>query len=287
MGIAAAIASAMFALSLGAASAATTAIDGVNLPGGGTSLWDPANPASDTQCEDIPAGFAAVDDGSLAGNTDAFDGGFVLSVDGTPFVDGDGDGDKVQRTLAAGPATVEGLAITAQIRTFKTSAALRYLVTLKNVGASQVTKEVELGSGLGSDAGTVIEASSDLNKTLDAADTWVVTSDGAPFDDPLVGQVFSGKGATVDISNVIAAPETPDAEDCSMVDFPLTLNPGQSQQLMFFATMSPTSGGAAAAQQGMTKFASQKKLERGGLLDGIDPRKYKRIVNWRLVRPRR
>ncbi|PWG73305.1 hypothetical protein DF186_23755, partial [Enterococcus hirae] len=70
---------------------------------------------------------------------------------------------------------------------------LRIYLSLENPTGAPIDVEIEQGSDLGSDSATVIEADDTGDSLLTAADKWVLTSDAAPFDDPLISNTFFGE----------------------------------------------------------------------------------------------
>jgi len=283
---------AAFTAGISPASAAIENIDGVALAGGGASTWDAQNPNTGSTCSDVPDGaYTPVEDGAVGGNADGFDGGLMLSIGGTAFVDSNDQGDRVGAQLIAGPELVNGMQVTTTARAMGTgTAVLRYIVKLKNTDpVNPVTREIELSSDLGSDQDSMVEATGSGDLLLTNLDRSIITSDGATFEDPLVSHIFFGPGTPlVKTQNIINTPGEVDEEDCLMVDFNVTLAPNASKSLLFFAELTPVTGASplVTAQAGLTKYSAQKKLTGAGLLTGIGTKTFKSYLNWKLVAPR-
>jgi hypothetical protein len=142
-----------------------------------------------------------IDDASTLTNDDAFDGGGVLTVDGT-FV-GDDD-DSVEETtnggdttLAMTPQTISGLQVDLSFRIIGTDGVIRELLTLTNPTAAPITAEVTTESNWGADGATSIAGTSSGDATFTTADRWMVATEGAtePAGDAIPGAVFYGPGS--------------------------------------------------------------------------------------------
>ena len=281
----ASIASAVATLALaGTASAVLEPIDGVVLQsGGGAASWD-AFPDV-LACVEVDS-YSPVDDGSftsgLVTQSNAFNGGLVLHVFSAStgyrgFLDGDGQGDHVGRSLTVGPRTVLDLRITRTDRGLKGSPTLRSLVKLTNTTDHKLTRVVSFCSFLGSDEDTGVRASSSADHKFTVADRWVVTSDSATTPArPPVTHVFSGKGTLRVTKTVFCAPGPQDS-GCVGQQLKFTLGAGKTRYLLFYAEMHDTNENAILA----TPKYNNKHLT-AALLAGISQTVKSRILNWDL-----
>lgn len=189
----------------------------------------------------LSIGDAALDpDGENDG--DPFDYALMLLVDGEPF------GASLRPTIttssiADGPFPVRGLDTTVSHVALSGVATLRTMATFTNTGTTTVNAVVTMVTNVGSDSNTTVRASSSGDLALDVADRWVVTSDnGMPeAGDAVVTHVLGGPGA------VPVAPALVSSEvfECSgtqgvLVEYPLTVPPGESRALLLFTDLHAT-----------------------------------------------
>lgn len=252
---------------------------GTALSSQGVAFWDFYNQASACNSTD---GFTPLYDGGYVGSDDAFDDGFVVRVGATDFKDPDALATREGNVVRTGaPASVEGLLVSGTARAIQTSPTLQYLVKMRNPGATVVNTTVQVDSGLGSDGGTTVLASSNGNVTHENADRWLVSADAAaaPFGDPIVTQVLKGKKAP-------AATTVTDFlglafNDCATVEYTVKVPSGKTRYLLLFAEQNDDSGaGRKAAIKHASVYDSQKTM--GKVLKGVAPKIYSKIVNWNL-----
>jgi hypothetical protein len=264
-------------VAVGVAQAVTREIDGFGLAAGGRG-WD--FEPTDAACI-LDPGFAPVEDGTLATGRlgdDAFDGGLLVGVDGTGFVDGDGQGDLKKKAkafaFAVGPDSTGALTVA------RTEVAkghyLRSLIRLTNPSASPFTGTISWDSDLGSDGDEVTQASSSGDRSFTDADRWVVSSEpgaNAWEDDPTLTFVLYGKGARAR-DTVVDGP----GSNCLTVNFESLQIPGNATRyLLFYTEMS--------AHPRVARRAARKYDDRGlssRLLEGISRKVRAQILNWDL-----
>src|SRR5262249_21297231 len=121
------------------------------------------------------------------GLSDAYDGAFVLEVNGVAFKDPDGVVDLTGSTLTSDVVTLSGLQTQVQYFFDPNSPTVRVLFSFTNPSANTIAVVATVDSDLGSDGATTIEASSSSDKVVDPTDRTFVSSDFAPFDDPVLG----------------------------------------------------------------------------------------------------
>jgi len=220
-------------------------------------------------------------DSTYLGQDDAFDGGFMLEFGGTDFKDPDDLATREGNTInLGGAADADGLKVSAVARAIQTSPTLQYLVKLRNPSGTGITSTVRLSTDLGSDSGTTILQDSSGNSVHGDNDRWLVSADAAtaPFDDPIVTQAYRGKNAKAasTVSDPLAS-----ADECLGVDFTVKVPAGATRYMLFFAQLHDNSGaGKNAAFKDAGAFNGQKSM--AGVLKGISPKIYSKIVNWNL-----
>jgi hypothetical protein len=262
--------------------AVTTPIDDVDLEAaGGDAIFDAENygdecgPSGDGECF-----FTPVSDGSAFGNSDAFDEGLVLGIEGQSFVDDDDEGDLTGQQLTVGPVMLAGLQVTRIERALAGSPTLRTLVKLKNTKRKKsVRRRIILSSDLGSDSGTTIRRSSSGDVFFNPADRWMVSSDDpttADLGDPPVTFVTYGKGKPR-VKPLHAA--LLHGRDDLTASYSVRLARKRTAYLMFFTELSETNESAIS---GTSKF-NAKKLN-ASLKDGLSKKIQKKILNWDLAK---
>lgn len=266
------------------ARAAVVDIDGTDLTGD-NATWDlEADFAygSGGPCV-AKHGFTPAEDGSWGAQTDAFDGGLYIVVDGKTFDDNDGNGTKKGQTMKVGPTTMSRLDIRRTERALQTSPTLRSLVTFKNPTNDVISVPVIWDSAVGSDDSEATRASSDGDTFLTKTDRWFVSSDDptSPSDPPVTMALY-GKGPVDEkVASVIWAPEDdppdPPGEGCISLKYSLKIPAKSTRYLMFFTEMNDTNENAIASA---AKFNSVKA--GNDLLVGLSDAEMKKILNWNL-----
>jgi hypothetical protein len=125
---------------------------------------------------------AAVAASTSAGGTtmsvleDAYDGYGALSVDGAYyFGNGPGALECGDRQLVGAPQQMGSLSVQRKVFVPADDAFIRWMNILTNTSAEAVTAELRAGNNLGSDADTIIAATSSGDRLADSSDTWAVT----------------------------------------------------------------------------------------------------------------
>lgn len=151
------------------------------------------------------------------GQNDAFDGigGIVINGEGYLVPPGDASApvDLTGSKLTSASAPVGGLNVSTEWYGLPGQSTIRYLVTLQNPGATDVTTTVEMDNELGSDNGTTIQGSSSgQSTTYPTNERWFATSQGNtdPSSDPPINQVVTGPGAVRSPGTVVECPEVDD-----------------------------------------------------------------------------
>jgi hypothetical protein len=123
-----------------------------------------------------------IGDASLpgAGLGDAYDNALCLFVNGAPFLN-PATVDLTGTTVTTGPQTLSGLSVVYQYFFLTSTPVVRALASFTNPTPAPITATIGFEINLGSDTGTVIEATSSGDTTFTTADRWVVTSDGSPL----------------------------------------------------------------------------------------------------------
>jgi hypothetical protein len=253
--------------------AVQTPLDEVELEAaGGDAIFDMQDDADTCFAETDVYG---IDDGEAFGDSDAFDGGLVLWVNGVPFVDGDGEGDLVGDQLTVGPESFSGVNVRRIERGLPGSPTLRTLIELKNTKKKKTTVNLTLDSDLGSDSSTEVRETSSGDAFFSARDRWVVTSDDADdASDPPVTEALFGKGKVTRLAHGLVGIEL----ECFVAGYNVTL-PGKAKRyLLLFTEMSDTN---ASAISGAAKF-DKKKLS-GALKSGLKKSVRKKVVNWNIA----
>jgi hypothetical protein len=213
------------------------------------------------------------------GHSDAYDGAFVLSVNGVVFKNPDAIVDLTGSTVTSDPVVLSGLTTTVEYFFSTSSPTIRALYSFKNPSSSPITASLRWNSDLGSDASTIIETTTNGNNTLEASDRWLITSDAAPFNDPVLTWVRSGPGTIQAVPNTERTPSVLNggALDKYVERFDVTVPAGHTRRLMFFSQLHST---VAEAQSAVSVFDSNASLTAAGLLAGLSNDQLAEIVNW-------
>lgn len=245
---------------------------------GGDAGFDPAN--NEDGCFLASRYYGAVSDGSYRGKSDAADGGLLLFVQGRSFVDSDGTGALVGGRLKVGPETLAGVKVTRTDTALPGSPTLRDLVRIENTTDRTLERDLMVHTDVGSDNTTIIEATSGGRPVFSRSERWLVTSDAAPFEDPLVTHAFFGKGEVT--GPVQAAGAFPDdgsgiGEDCIFAVFDVKLRSGQTSYLLFFLQLAET------RDEALDNAAAFDRRKLGvALTDGLSGKVRRKIINWDL-----
>jgi hypothetical protein len=259
--------------------AVSTPIDDVELEAaGGDAVFDAENYFEDCGATgDGECYFTPVDDGDAFGDSDAFDGGLALTVEGKGFVDPDENGDLTDQQLIVGPVTLAGLKVTRIERALPGSPTLRTLVKLKNTRKQTLRRTIGLISDLGSDSSTRIFRSSSGDFAFSPADRWVATTDDPTSpSDPPVTSVFYGKGKP---RIKLASGTAIQGIDNLDASFDVRLKRRTTGYLLLFTELSDEGADAVA---GTAKF-NRKKLD-ASLKEGLSRSVRNKALNWDLAK---
>lgn len=243
------------------------------------ATWDMANGL--LGCSVI--GFSPLYDGMFGSATDAWDGGFIISLDGTSwgFSDPDGIGSLSDGNFTMGPATTGGLVVSRIERVIKGSPTLRDIIVLENPTGAAITDTLWIDTDLGA-GDPAIQATSSGDKTFTRADRWVVNTDApnAPFTGPPATQVFSGIGAKVHINKVLAdLVGGVGSPGCLGVQMSVTVPKNSTRYVILFAQLHTAKRiGPAKAD---VKMFNARALSPT-LLAGFPRAKYRYVLNWDL-----
>jgi hypothetical protein len=265
------------ALTLVAASCAATALAAKSRPihlltvvGQDETAWD-----ADTGGEGI---FTPVDDGTTFEggyvHLDAFDQGLELEVDGTPFVDPDGEATVKNNAYTVGPTRAGDLRVRRYERV--RGPYLRTLIELKNTSNAPVETEANIHSDLGSDGDeTVIDSSNAAAGTYELDDRWVISTQDDPpvvWEDPALTFVTYGPGGEPP-----ATLEQGFGSGDFEYDYEARVPANKTRYLLLFTEMH---GFIETAQDDTAKYDDANLNAK--LLGGIAESKHKAIVNWDL-----
>jgi hypothetical protein len=271
-------------LALGSSTAWATEI---TLSGGEDSLWiagddgviinggpqggfcDVRSAGSGAYLED-----AALPDQNGGFQGDAFDCAAMVWVGDRQY---GGVGDFTTNEVNFRETAIAGLGVQMSYRALSTQSTLRVLLRLSNSGGPPVSAEVAYVNNFGSDAATMVTASSDGDLAYTTADRWIVTDDSTTGEDPANTSVFYGPGSPRETpTSANQTVFTSGGTEGSLETFSLVIEPGTTQTLMFFQQLNPTSVEAAAdaAQYDSTPPPGHP------LTEGMTPADFGTIVNW-------
>ncbi len=220
----------------------------------GTSMRLPVTlTGTDTSTYDITCD-GELNDGGYAGATDAYDGAYRLDVAGNnfPCVNTAGVGLNGREAII-GPNTLNGVRVTRRVYVPTAGLFARYLETLENPGATDVTVSVRVFSNLGSDSSTrIIVAPSATNNR------YAVTADNGS--DPALAHVFGGTGGAVSATTQYIA-----NNDNAIYTWSVTVPAGGRVSLLHYAVQRARSDTAAAT----TQAEALANGTQAGMFDGL------------------
>jgi hypothetical protein len=198
-----------------------------------------------------------------------------MAVNGTQYRDPDGAFATTANSVSGSPRTIAGLTVSGDYFFFSGSPTVRALYTFTNPTGAAINVTVALGHNVGSDTATVVEATGDGDTVVEGVDAWTVTSDAAPFSDPVVLLSRFGQGGQIGVASstvVFAAGE----ED--MIDnYSLSVPAGQTRRLMLFSRLGADAATVIAAAPTFNNLAS---IQAAGLTAGLTPAQIAEIANW-------
>ncbi len=220
----------------------------------------------------------------VGGRGDAFDGFGGIVVNGVAFQQ---PGNQVDlTTTGAGtflntitPANIGGINTSLDYFMSAASPTLRVFGTFTNTTSGTLSATVSYGGNMGCDSNCTIEDSSTGDNAFQSAlDRWFITSDGPVDSDPFLTFVRFGPGGQLASST----PAVPSEDFHGNVDlfgdiWTLSLDPGETKSLMWFANFNDS---LAAAQAGTPVFNDLSTLGAAGLLAGLSPTQIAGTANW-------
>jgi hypothetical protein len=209
----------------------------------------------------------------FSGQDDAYDGVYILDVDGTTFEDADEFIDQKGDTFRAGPVPIAGLDVSGSIHLDKQLPVIRWLYRFKNPSNSTITATATLDFDLGSDNSTVVQGSSDNDAVAESTDTWIVTSEGAgpAFPDPVLLHIRGDQNQGI----LTGGPADTDADYTEV--FSLSVPAGKTKSIMLLSWLNQDDEDALGFGP---LVDSSKDLAKRGLLDGISAGVARSVINW-------
>lgn len=214
---------------------------------------------------------------STAAQSDAYDGFFLMAVNGTQYRDPDGVFTTTATSVSGGPTTIAGLTVSGVFTAFSTAPVIRAVYTYVNPTAAPITVTVAMGYNVGSDSSTIVQATSDGDQLVETTDAWQVSSEGNPSGDPVVTLSRFGAGGAIGVSSSTVVLATAPAEEDQIDNYQLTIPANSTRSLMFFSRLDPTiAAGVAAAPT----FASLATVQAAGFTAGLSAQQLAEIANW-------
>ena len=219
-----------------------------------------------------------IGEASTASGTDAFDGFAGITVDGVAFNQPNDQVDLTSTPNGASvntitPMDIAGIDTSLDYFMSATNPTLRAIGTFTNTTASEIIAEIAYGGDLGCDSNCQIEDSSTGDTSFQSQrDQWFIVSDGSEGDPTLT---FSRFGAGKQFAS--STPEFPNFSGELGDIWTLSLDPGETQSLMWFTDFNPT---VADAQARASIFTDLSSLGAAGLLVGLSSAEIDRAVNW-------
>ena len=177
-------------------------------------------------------------------DSDAYDGGFFIFINGTTFQAPGNTVDRTGTVVTSPTAAMSGLNVRMQHKFMTGSQVVRVLVHLSNPTGGAIAVPVRMETNFGSDGSTQVQATSSGDLLVGTTDNWMVSSEGAPATDPVLTTVWGMAGAALQPTSV--TPST--SFNCAgtqgvSVTHSLTVPAGQTRSLMYFGGL----GGITAA----------------------------------------
>lgn len=207
-------------------------------------------------------------DGSVCnGEVDAWDGGYLLYVNGAQY-------------LPSSPATISGRVITTARVTMGSLSVyrivyvptvgnwIRYVDVVENTGAAAASVTFRSETDLGSDSSSVIHASSSGDLSAGTDDTWISTWDGRTTGDTPLAHVFQSMSPMVRASAVTFTTTTPNV----VFSFTTMVPAGGRRAVMYFGLQ------AASIAAAETEAASLV-TEPDAIFFGLDAVRGD-LINW-------
>lgn len=236
-------------------------------------------PARDVKA---PAGTGAgcamnITSASTATQTDAYDGFFLMAVNGTQYRDPDGVFATTATSVSGSPTTIAGLTVSGDYQFFTTAPVVRAIYTYTNPTAAPITVTVAMGYNVGSDGSTIVQATADGDLLVETNDAWQVSSEGNPSTDPVVTLSRFGAGGALGVTSSTVVIATTPAEEDQIDNYTLTVPANATRRLMFFSRVDATIAAATAAAPTFNSLAS---VQGAGFTAGLTPAQIAEIANW-------
>lgn len=269
----------------GPAAATQALIDDVELDGGGDTVFDPDNdePGNDDCLRaDLlnKDAYSPVDDGEALNDSDAYDGGMILYVNGRQFVDDNDQGNETGQQLQVGPSRLGGVKVTRTDRALATSPTMRDLISFKNGTRNPITLQIVVENDYGADGDEVVRASStgpDLSFQIN--DRWLLIADSAAVpSDALATTAWYGKNAREKLINVTN--DVPNADSCVGVAYRIKVPAKSTRHLLLFAQLDEADDVTEAGNRAQNNF-DRNRLP-AALLVGLSNGVKNNVLNWNL-----
>ncbi|MBI2894609.1 MAG: putative Ig domain-containing protein [Deltaproteobacteria bacterium] len=198
--------------------------------------------------------FQATAQGTLLnGSSDAYDGCYRLTVDGTTF---DADGQPYEdyydgRGFRTAEVTIGDLAV--RRHGFVPEHGLsfaRYVDSVRNDGDEEATVTIAYYCNLGSDGNETID-SSDSDPVMELTDTWVSTDDDDGARDPSLAHVLRQDGASVELASIEYS------RGVVEWSYEVSIPAGATASIMIFAVQEQTRALARAAAESLAALGEE------------------------------
>lgn len=214
-----------------------------------------------------------VTDANFGAQTDAFDSGLTIQVNGSAY-NSPNPFDLTGQTVTGGIAVLSGLNVSTQYWADTASPTLRTLVTVTNPTGASIAATVGLWTNVGSDGSTQTIGTSSGDTSFTTADRWIITDDATTGGDPANTHVLFGAGGLA--PSLVSQTVFNNAGTQGVrADFLLNVNAGATAYLLFFNQLHDTSSNALATVSAFDALDASSPL-----LAGLDANQLGHTVNW-------
>ncbi|OGB21129.1 MAG: hypothetical protein A3I66_10075 [Burkholderiales bacterium RIFCSPLOWO2_02_FULL_57_36] len=204
-------------------------------------------------------------DGGFANRGDAYDGAYYLKVNGNSFpCNSVAPLSNGGREVLIGPNIMENLQVSRRVYVPTSGGYARYLDTLSNPTASDITIAVKVDGNLGSDSGTRLIVS-----PTQSGGRYAVTTDQGY--DPALAHVFASTGAPLTGTQMFNPPN-----DQFSYDWNVTIPAGGTVSLLHFAVQRAASDATAAQAQA----EALSTMTQSGMFEGLSSADRANIKNF-------
>ena len=188
-------------------------------------------------------------------------------------------------TSASTLQSISGLSVQTSFWADPNSPTLRTFISFTNAGAGGLVVPVSWQSNVGSDAATVVVATSSGDTLYTTADRWLVTDNASDSDVPAVTHVLWGAGATVTptLAGLSVFADGGGATQGVRADYSLSVAPGQTVALLFYNRIHEVRTDATASVGDFNGGATG--LSAASLLAGLSGDQLGQVVNWNVAIP--